>query len=68
MKLTEEEEFSIIKELKPTQFKLPGVNQLTNHFAKLLKIEPSNKLSNEIKIQLKNFKRKQQSQAHKGSQ
>ena len=68
MKLTEEEVFSIIKELKPTQFKLPDVNQLTNHFAKLLKIEPSNKLSNEIKIQLKNFKRKQQSQAHKGSQ
>ena len=68
MKFTEEEVFSIIKDLKPSQFKLPDVNQLTRHFAELFKIEPSDNLSNKIKVLLKNFKRNQKLLHHKGSQ
>lgn len=54
-------DFNIIKYLRPTQFKLPNVILLNNYFADQIKVWPSDKLNNEMKLQLKNFKRNHQS-------
>ena len=64
MKLTQEDIFNIIVDLKPT---LSDIKLLTSHVAKILKIETCEKLTQELKIQMKAFKRKQQSKALQSS-
>lgn len=67
MKLTQEQLFDIIKDLKPDKFKLPELGVLTNRVATILEVKPCNNLHARMKVLLKDFKRHQNIKSRKSS-